>query len=281
MDGEAMDTNCPRKLDFNLPLLSTRRLGGSPRTSSVILSQHSRNGIPFCWEQTPGKPKNTEQNDVHDGDTPRPRLPPCRWEPPEKKGATINNDDVYNHCRDGSCDADIDDSNDEDAYDMFSDAVEVLSLTEAIDIVQKAEDDEHSGLDRLNLERMNSSDHSDLSNYMIERFLPDATALAASSVLYSSNNNTNYKFPYLCKDYVEEYVSQTVGRSYSSKSMKKGCGLEILFPWRIKHKLCGVKSPVRQVSPNVQSICITTAKQQKHHSNRRDSTNVSKIKKDI
>ncbi|CAB4280297.1 unnamed protein product [Prunus armeniaca] len=83
------------------------------------------------------------------------------------------------------------------------------------------------------------------SNVIIERFLPDATALAASSapqlnVSHISSSNElcypwNYPEPEAC-------VSRTVCRqSYSSP---KGCGLHVFFPWSMKHKLCGVKSPV-------------------------------------
>ncbi|EEF35676.1 conserved hypothetical protein [Ricinus communis] len=264
---KATDANFPRKLDFSLPLLSTRRLGGFHSTSSGIVSQDASDGIPFCWERAPGKPKNTEQNDIHDGETPRPRLPPCRWQP-EKK--TSRNDNVNTHYQDDGCDADVDENGDEDEDDLFSDAVDILSLTEAIDIVQKAEDDH--GLDRLNLESINSTE-SQSPNFMIERFLPDATALAASSVLYASRNLNN-NLPNFGENYVEEYVSQTVGRSHSSEATLKGCGLEILSPWRMKHKLCGVKSPVRQVSPTLQSL--STAKQKKHCSTHSPSSIVSK-----
>ncbi|KDP22849.1 hypothetical protein JCGZ_00436 [Jatropha curcas] len=274
---EAMNITCPRRLDFNLPLLSTRRLGGFPGTNSRIAFRDTNNGIPFCWEQAPGKPKNTETNDTPngDGDTPRPRLPPCRWQPQKKASASVNSINI--HDQDDGCDADVDDNDyddnnfDDDDDDVFSEAVDILSLTEAIDIVQKAEDDNR--LDRLNLESVESRG-SQSPNFMMERFLPDATALAASSVLYASSKNLNKKLPYFCSSYAEEYNSQIVGGSYSSETSHKGCGLEIFFPWRMKHKLCGVKSPVRQVSPNVQPIW--TAKQKKHCSTNRQFSDLKK-----
>ncbi|XP_021677560.2 uncharacterized protein LOC110662764 [Hevea brasiliensis] len=266
---EAMNTICPGKLDFNLPLLSTRRLGVCPGTNSHISSQDTGDRIPFCWEQAPGKPKNLESSGIHDGDTPRPKLPPCRWQP--QKEAIANDVNVHDH--DDGCDADVDDNGDaEEEDDVYSDAIDVLSLTEAIDIVQKAEDD--YGMDRLNLESLESRGNQS-PNFMIERFLPDATALAASSALYSSKN-LNRKLPYFCSNYAEEYTSQTVGGSYSSEASQKGCGLELLFPWRMKHKLCGVKSPVRQVSPNVRTLSLCTLKQSKHCSTARPFAHAKK-----
>lgn len=268
---EAMKSNCPRKLDFNLPLLSTRRLGVFPGANSRIASQDTGDGIPFCWEQAPGKPKNLEINDIREGDTPRPKLPPCRWQPQKKPLPKPNALNIHAH--DDGCDADVDDNGDaEDEDDVYSDAVDVLSLTEAIDIVQKAEDHQEA-MDSLNLESVESRGGQS-PNFMIERFLPDATAIAASSALYSAKN-LNRKLPYFCSNYAEEYNSQTVVGSCSSEASQKGCGLELLFPWRMKHKLCGIKSPVRQVSSNVRSLSLTT-KQHKHCSTTRPFTRVKK-----
>lgn len=273
---EAMEVKCNRKLDLNLPLLSTRRLGGHTGVEISCSTRDTSNRIPFCWEQAPGKPKDMNENGIHTEDTPRPRLPPCRWQP--QKEATKNDVDaddraVYVDDPDDGCDADVDEDDDnigDEENDVFSDAIDVLSLTEAIDIAQKAEDDQ--GLERLNLESAKSTD-SQSPNFMIERFLPDAAALAASSAICPLNN-LNQKYPYSC-NYAEKYPSKTVGRLYSSESFHKGCGLEILFPWRMKHKFCGVKDPVRQVSPNVQQPQFT-AKQKKHCSTNRPFIDVNK-----
>ncbi|MCI57108.1 hypothetical protein A2U01_0078359, partial [Trifolium medium] len=57
-----MDLRHPRKLNFNAPLLSTKRLSYSdlPVSSSLSNSldtvQNTR--VPFSWEQSPGKPKD-------------------------------------------------------------------------------------------------------------------------------------------------------------------------------------------------------------------------------
>lgn len=83
-----------RKLNFNAPLLTTRRpaanvdldrlsISGSARISLSTTSDR----VPFCWEQAPGKPKEYVERchaAAHGGDaiTPRPTLPPGWWRPP-------------------------------------------------------------------------------------------------------------------------------------------------------------------------------------------------------
>ncbi|KAF5750793.1 hypothetical protein HS088_TW03G01133 [Tripterygium wilfordii] len=233
-----MDAHGRKKLDFNLPLLSTRRPGGhadeEPYTirAQVSAMQDTSERIPFCWEQAPGKPKvDMERSNNPDCETPRPKLPPCRWHPSRTEAYSVDDQNE-------GCEADVEDV-------AFSDAMDTFSLTEAIDIAQRAEDDH--GLNGSNLESLNLS-HSPSPNFMMERFLPDATALAASTALTT--------LPHLCS-YPEKVV---VSNSYSSSH--KGCGLEILFPWRMKHKVCGIKSPVRRGSPNV----VASAKPDKHPS---------------
>ena len=275
--NEAMEKKRSRKLNFNAPLLSTRRPGGDISdkvscTNSLGGWKDSSNGIPFCWEQAPGKPKNLERsNNIDEAETPRPKPPPGRWRPP-KEATNGDHDQAFHdhyHDHDEGCVADVDDYDDDDNDDVFSDAMEVLSLTEAIDIVEKAEKFhgssdrlkskslEPSDLDGLNLESLGHSDHCPSPNFIIERFLPDATALAASSVL----NMSKTKLPYLCNNSEQSpCISQAVIKR-SSFSSPKHCGLEMLFPWRMKHKLCGVKSPIRERSNIAQPK--TSAKQKK------------------
>ncbi|XP_021683756.2 uncharacterized protein LOC110667269 [Hevea brasiliensis] len=119
-----------------------------------------------------GNPNNLERNGIHQRDTPRPWLPPCRWQPQSK--ASTNNAVGIHEGADG-CDVDVDDAEHKD--DLFSDAVDVLSLTEAIDIVQKTES--HHGLDKTNLESVESRGRKS-SNFMIERFLPNALAVTVA-----------------------------------------------------------------------------------------------------
>ncbi|XVE76605.1 hypothetical protein DITRI_Ditri12bG0186400 [Diplodiscus trichospermus] len=265
--NEAMEKKRPRKLNFDAPLLSTRRTGAGShisdklfRTNSLVGWKDSSDGIPFCWEQAPGKPKNLEiSNNIDDAETPRPKPPPSRWIPP-KEANTGDQDQAFPdlfHNHDDGCDADVDDYDDDGNADVFSDAMEVLSLTEAMDIVEKAEKFhgsseglksrslEPSDLDGLNLESLGHSDCPS-PNFIIERFLPDATALAAASAL----NLSKTKLPYLCNYSGQSpCASQAViKRPFSSP---KRCGLEMFLPWRMKHKLCGVKCPIKERASNI------------------------------
>lgn len=225
-------TKCPRMLDFYAPLLSIRRPSGCTNNSQPNL-QDAGHSIPFCWEQAPGRPKDSQKSP--ESDTPRLRLPPGRLHPHKQ---VSSNQDLHDLDRDDGCHGDADDDYD----DIFSNAMDVFSLTEAIDIAERAE--QSHGLDGFDVENNDSISPS----YIIERFLPDAIALAASSVMNISRNLSK-KLPYVCKN-PEACVSEAVRSSYS---LRKSCGLDKFLPWRMKHRLCGIKSPVRQVySANVQ-----------------------------
>ncbi|KAA0037732.1 hypothetical protein IC582_019988 [Cucumis melo] len=261
-----------RKLNFNAPLLTTRRPAANVDLDRVSVSGSVRislsttsDRVPFCWEQAPGKPKEYAErchdSADHGGDatTPRPTLPPGWWRPPVQ----TRRNSRHLHCNDGHrCDdnVDVDDNNDENSSGsgyVLSDVMDVFSLSEAIDIVEKAEKARKFS-DELNLkelklheeeeeeEERNNGNYNRSSNFMIERFLPDATALAASSVL---NRHA--------------FSPQRVAKRPFSPP--KGCGLDVLFPWRIKHhhQLCGVKSPVRDGGRSLGSK--SSAKQKKHH----------------
>ncbi|KAK9289354.1 hypothetical protein L1049_007509 [Liquidambar formosana] len=250
-----MDVKCPRKLDFNAPLLSTRRPGGvaaaheeMSRTDSLGISRETSGRVPFSWELAPGKPKDMQRSDIVDENPLPPKLPPSRWH--LSKEVTDGYEDCNQiHDRDNGCDGDVDDDDDggggggggggdnDDDDDVFSDAVDIFSLAESIDIVETGE--KVHGLDGLSLEKVQSSGNPS-PNFIIERFLPAATALAALSL--------NKKLPHPSY-YPEECISRT-GRSYSS-STSGGCGIDTLFPWRMRHKLCGIKFPVRDSSMNL------------------------------
>lgn len=126
------------------------------------------------------------------------------------------------------------------------DAVDVLSLTQAIDMVEHPKDsvtesdDGSSGGDSNGYLTMESTERSeDMSpSYIIERFLPDAAALAA--VTSAASQRRKKKLSYLS-------ASATVRQSCFSP---KACGLHVLLPWSTKHRICGVKnafSPSSQI----------------------------------
>ncbi|RDX81799.1 Ethylene-overproduction protein 1, partial [Mucuna pruriens] len=258
---DAMDFKRPRKLNFNAPLLSTKRFGFSgvadTSCSSSSLGTALNTSVPFSWEQAPGKPKTMKRSDsIYDGDidTPRLRPPPCLWHPLEEEAAES---DVYNSVlafdQDDGCDGDDDDNNKN--HDVFSDAMDVLSLSEALDIMQQSETAHGDSKDGLRL-KLAESNGGQSPTYMINRFLHDANALVASSAAHFSNDSK------VCGTCIHEKGS--TGNSYASSP--KGCGLEFLFSWLMKNKLCAIKSPVLPSSTNVQQKHLHRSKHMKHRS---------------
>ncbi|KAE9622250.1 hypothetical protein Lal_00033060 [Lupinus albus] len=283
-----MDLKNPRKLNLNAPLLSTRRLGCSFVADTSCRVQNTR--VPFSWEQSPGKPKDMERsNSVDDGDTPRLRLPPCRWHRLKEaveadidngKQATdeciVSNTDsdleVFGHNlihgnfeppvfqptvmtdyvkqrflefdQDDGCDGDDDD--DDKKNGVSSNATDVLSLSEALDIVQLTEKVHSESNDELRL-KLAECNGDQSPAYMINRFLPDATALAASSSINFSN------------DFNKKMIDTA---SYASSS--KGCCPEIFFPWCMKHKLCAIKSHILTYSKKSVQKHQHSSKHMKH-----------------
>ncbi|KAI4353415.1 hypothetical protein L6164_002367 [Bauhinia variegata] len=238
----------PRKLDLNAPLLSTRRLGcsidavaadTSCSSNSAVAGKNTSERVPFSWELAPGKAKDVDRSDsMQDEGTPRLKLPPSLWHPRQDQvssepPADDDDDDKRDlDDKDEGCDGDIDND------DVFSDAMDVLSLSEALDIVQKSEKPRSDNSDKLRL-KIAQDRGNDSSDYIIRRFLPDATALAASSALHFADSMDP-----------EAYHAATARGSYVESP--KGCGLEIFFPWRMKQKLCSVKSPILHCSTNLQ-----------------------------
>ena len=238
-DMVTMHSILSRKLNFNAPLLSTKRLGYSDfAVPSCLSNSLDTVRVPFSWEQSPGKPKDSEKVDsIDDVETPRPRLPPCLWRPIKVAAEPDENNSVIAFDKDDGCDGDDEDDNNKKT-DVFSDAFDVLSLSEAFDIIQqsetKARSESNDGL-RLKLSEFNGDQSP---TYMINRFLPDANALAASSVLHFSN------------DFDKNHGVCLGGSDRNSCASPKGCGLGLLFSWGMKHKFCSIKSPVLPCSTN-------------------------------
>ncbi|KAI3447812.1 hypothetical protein Pfo_004477 [Paulownia fortunei] len=204
---------CPRKLNLNVPPLSTRRPFGVTTDKMLMLaisnttSKDTTNMVPFSWERIPGEPKDKETNDNFGNID----LPPLPKPPPGR---------------------DVDDGEEEYGHnERFSDAIDIFSLAESVDDMEancKATNDRSSVILEPN------GYHS--PNFIIQRFLPDAQALAEASV-------TNKELPLSSSPYANPSFSRAVSirRSYHSP---KGCGLGSFFPWRMKPKPCSVKSPV-------------------------------------
>lgn len=264
MEEEEKETvnfeKCPGKLNFNAPLLSIRKTTGInrlqiPRANSLRVSWDNCERIPFSWEQTPGKPKDmTEGSDTNNVDRiPPPKTPPGRWLP--MKGALLECDNkVGLQCDyDDGCEGDVDedgrsayeDCKDDDG-DVSSNALDIFSLAQSVDTVETWGELRrklmNGNIEKDDLKRgTGTGSHS--PNFMIQRFLPDAKALAASSALAIKEN----KYPISNSTLSVPRASISLREPTFSTSNSKGCGLDIFLPWRSKYKLCGVKSPV--ISP--------------------------------
>ncbi|KAG5010040.1 hypothetical protein AAZX31_07G144600 [Glycine max] len=271
---ETMDFKRPRKLNFNAPLLSTKRLGFSGVADRSCLSNSLNStvlntSVPFSWEQAPGKPKTMERSDsIYDGDidTPRLRPPPCLWHP--LKEATKADNGALAFDQDDGCDAD-DDEDDDKQNDVFSDAVDVLSLSEASDIMQQSEAAHSDSKDGLRL-KLSESNGGPSPTYMINRFLPDANALVASSSAHFSNDAK------VCDNCSHEgYLKGSTRHSHATSP--KGCGLEFLFSWLMKNKLCAIKSPVLPSFTNVQKHRYSSKHTKHRTSVHKPCTNVKDV----
>lgn len=253
---------CPKKLNFNARFLSTRRLANlntnnntnqlsytNQQDYSNSCNTSSIDRIPFSWEQAPGKPRfvNTRQNshDNVEDITPRLKLPPSWSCPPRETQLNDDNDD--------GCDGDVDDDNYDDNddggeevigyrdYDTSSlDEMDVFSLSEAIDIVERSQKFEKQKNHSLKQKLEESKNEYQSPNFIIQRFLPDATALAASSASLNSFNQS------CSTNKTETSEAQPVVHSHSYSSDPKGCGFQVFLPnWHMKSRICGIKSPVK------------------------------------
>ncbi|KAL3623194.1 hypothetical protein CASFOL_032010 [Castilleja foliolosa] len=195
---------CPRKLNLNVPPLSTRR-PFAVTTNNVPMGNAISNMVPFSWERIPGEPKDKYANDDINL-PPTPKLPPGWRTPP------------YDIISGGS-------SNGVGHKERFSNAIDIFSLAESTDDIE-------ADYDEATKDRSSEM----MPNFIIERFLPDAQALAEASVM-------NKEFPLLSSPDCNVSFSRGVGVRRSCH-LPKGCGLGSLLPWRMKPKPCSVKSPV-------------------------------------
>ncbi|XP_010503873.1 PREDICTED: uncharacterized protein LOC104781009 [Camelina sativa] len=237
---EMMDMNRSRRLNFNAPFLSTKR----HVTQEKLPGQFPEASVPFCWETAPGMPKNSShlKNDP-ESETPRLKLPPGRLK------VNGENDD-FDDASEGLTPARLLRMKKRDNHERYhqtnQDMVDVLSLTQAIDMVELPKDSSESddgssgGGDSNGYLTMESTERSEemSPSYIIERFLPDAAALAAVTSA-ASQRRRKKKLPYLS--------GATVRQSCFSP---KACGLHVLLPWSTKHRICGFKnafSPSSQI----------------------------------
>ncbi|OUZ99147.1 Protein of unknown function DUF688 [Macleaya cordata] len=223
-EDDLMNQKCPRKLNFNAPILSTRR---RIRTTNIDADRAdtscNNERVPFSWEEVPGTPKGTFREDFHVYDKPTPKLPPGRSFSPNETGGACAGAGAGDSGGGGGCDGDSDDT---------SDGIDVHSLS-SLD-VEPAESI-YRRLDSLDLEIIEGSSNQS-PNFIIRRFLPAANALA-----FSYANSTNM-VPHSQTQTEECGSRSSIGERYSEP---KACGIEHFFPWRKKLTPCGLKSPVR------------------------------------
>lgn len=197
------------------------------------MARDTKDRVPFSWEQTPGKPKDLEANDSRGMDVPPPKLPPGRQQPMKQTPEPC-------HVDEDGCNGDDDDNGDDD---VFSDAIDVFSLSESIDVPE--------------VEACGGGGHQ--SSFMIQRFLTDANELAAASSAALAISKKLNKNPTRERNnsYRRGSVPKAVDQSYTSP---QGCGVDIFLPWWLKLKPCGLKRPVRQASLSVKPQWDATRK---------------------
>jgi len=314
------------QLDFNAPLMSMRRITGSPIENetvdykvdgtlnwsgmppiyrSELKSGPLRNPgtVPFLWEQSPGRPKDEERvKATHNAPTPRaPRLPPGRTltikqshtksadvssngdaknnehgnrissngfqqsnsHPNAESKISANSDHAFASSIKGKSNGTVsnrpysvnpfsqnhayEDGLDMEDCDDFSDALETLSQTETCTVACSVS--LVSGMEDQDLRSKSRFVDPQTRNFMIDRFLPAAKAMASESPQQTSRrppvhdltlslnkgreNREPLPFqsrPYIMKREIKEEEDDEI-----SSFTPKACGF---FPWRLRNAFC-------------------------------------------
>ncbi|KAH9309011.1 hypothetical protein KI387_036922, partial [Taxus chinensis] len=323
------------QLDFNAPLMSVRRISGSPTENEMVDGRSDSSNksippvynsdlksgplrnpgtVPFVWEQSPGRPKDDEHVKAnHNSPGPRtPRLPPGRSLPVKQSSietpeVTSNGDvktnneqrnrlSINRHLQSyapmnrpspklfaRSHDTSVsglsgkpvdpvarrlypgrhfsqnrvpEDDLDSEGCDDYSDAVETLSQTESSTVACNVS--LVSGMEGYNLRSSSGRVDPQTRNFMMDRFLPAAKAMASESPQQTSRrvpskdpakplrNGRESRGPsplqsrlYMRKHEIKEKEPDDIA-VFSSKA----CGL---FPRRFRNAF-GNSSPISQSS---------------------------------
>ncbi|KAH7656757.1 hypothetical protein IHE45_18G093700 [Dioscorea alata] len=236
------------KLDLDAPLMSTRRLcSHTSATSNSIQTKEISRRVPFLWERTAGVPfVNSKEEEVEDDDEEEEEILPPK--PPPGRHRSLSAEEIIKV---------EDDTSEYDEDEVFLDALENLSISESMSSFRRS------------------------PSFIMDRFLPAANAIAASSSTFQQapkkmkRRRAPYSHPHeqrspewLKKPRLKQQqcthastnskleLQQCVPRS---QSPSKACGLMLFFPWSLKNNLCGFKSatpPVRCRSPMSVSVSV-------------------------
>ncbi|XP_057838395.2 uncharacterized protein LOC131048452 isoform X2 [Cryptomeria japonica] len=298
------------QLDFNAPLMSVRRISGSPTENEKVDSKVNggsdsssksilpvyrsdlKSGplrdpgtVPFVWEQTPGRPKDEQKVKAnYNCPSPRaPRLPPGRIlsakqanietpEPPKVKSdneqrnglpskhtnrasskISANSNDTLASRRLGQSKPCVpEDDLDSEGCDDFSDAVETLSQTESSAVAYCVS--MVSGMEGYDLRSTGRSVDPQTRNFMMDRFLPAAKAMASESPQQSSRRvptkpitsgrESRGPSPLQSRPYPRKHQSKEKEPDDIAVFSSKACGL---FPRRLRSAFSN-SSPITQLS---------------------------------
>ncbi|KAF5192940.1 Duf688 family protein [Thalictrum thalictroides] len=243
MEGDDLCKKRLRKLNLNAPILSTRRVGGGgfDHCSKSFDADHqagSSQRVPFSWEQVPGTPKGAASRDLKAAEFRPPKLPPCQWHSSKEQEV----DTSYN-CRG---------NNVEDDDDAFSDAIDMFSLSESLDV---ADSTSLRGLSSLDLKNVESTEHQS-PDFIIRRFLPDANALAST---YAPTHPKHCLREPINSHFQRQYGPVAVDRTCSPP---KACGIGLFL---LKHSICGLKDPILDRHGSQNAKRSSRSSRQSHH----------------
>nr|DAD22570.1 TPA_asm: hypothetical protein HUJ06_024033 [Nelumbo nucifera] len=212
-------------------------------------------------------PNDIEKSGLLAENPPPPKLPPGRWRPLTKVACGDDDDKLVDDNNDDEDDnsTDCDDNTDADDDEVLSSDVidDNFSLSESIDIVGSinlgVRGLEHEGLEMVE----SRGNHS--PSFIICHFLPAADALASSYSIsskkkmhkrvpsssayhFSSDDDDDGLISDIQVPETEKFIHprSTLARLYT---LVKACRLAPFFPWRMKHTLYGLKSPIGMACP--------------------------------
>lgn len=204
-----------KQLDFNQPLLSVRRFTSTETSSETnektrpepkipplpVYKSELKSGpvripgtVPFVWEQTPGKPKDESSKKTQISKRPLlvPKLPPGRVQKVNQEVPTSVNASLDENVREAveettSCKSGNDEEEEEE--EVYRDANDTFSRTESFFL--NCSISGVSGLDDSEIKPSGASSMDPHTrNFMMDRFLPAAKAMASETPPHTVRKQT-------------------------------------------------------------------------------------------